>query len=475
MNLLEMDATLVAEAIRQGKLTAQEATETYIERIEAVNPTINAVVEKRYEEARAEAKEADLQLQAGKADGRLFGVPISMKESFDVAGMRTTGGLLHQKDRIIQEDAEIVTLLKREGAIILGKTNTPALCFCQETENKLYGRTNNPWNIACTAGGSSGGEGALIAAGGAAVGIGSDIGGSIRFPAHFNGVIGFKSGNGQVSQHGSYPYNEIPIQERMLGMGAMAKSVRDARTINEIIAHQVPSSQNLQEFTIAMPLHQLHYPITAGTQKALFTVRDAVETDFPLVDETPPYYHESALLWQLAMSIDGARSVATIAFGEKPQRPVRTWLRERLRGNTDLHRYLSWAMVGASLFAPKPSKVERIQATILERDQEVQAYLAKRLLILPVYHTPALRHGQVYKEIFSVRRTFRQFMPFVAYGNTWGLPSLTIPVASEFGMPIGLQILSAVGNEDAIFQLGEWLEPQVRGWKLAEVEMSKPS
>src|SRR5699024_11086350 len=125
--------------------------------------------------------------------------PISIKESFNVSGMKTTGGIIHRQDIIKSRDAITVQKLKDAGAIVLCKTNTPALCFCQETDNKLYGRTNNPWNIKHTAGGSSGGEAALLSVGGAAVGLGSDIGGSIRFPSHFNGVVGFKSGKNEVS------------------------------------------------------------------------------------------------------------------------------------------------------------------------------------------------------------------------------------------------------------------------------------
>ncbi|MFK4997846.1 amidase family protein [Bacillus sp. N9] len=151
-----------------------------------------------------EAEAADLQVNAGNAKGKLFGVPISVKESFHVREMKTTSGLLHRKDMVMTEDAAIVQKLKDEGAIILAKTNTPSLCFCQESDNKLYGRTNNPWDVRKTAGGSSGGEAALIAVGGAAAGIGSDIGGSIRFPSHFNGVIGFKSGRNQVDVGGSF-------------------------------------------------------------------------------------------------------------------------------------------------------------------------------------------------------------------------------------------------------------------------------
>src|SRR5699024_1719466 len=156
----------------------------------------------------------------------LYGVPISIKESFDVIGMKTTGGIVHRKDIIMSKDADVVRQLKDAGAIILCKTNTPALCFCHETDNKLYGRTNNAWNEKKTAGGSSGGEGALIGVGGTPVGMSSDIGGSIRFPSHFNGVVGFKPGMYQVSADGHFPPDKIPIKARMSGIGPIGKSVR---------------------------------------------------------------------------------------------------------------------------------------------------------------------------------------------------------------------------------------------------------
>ena len=196
-SLLDMDATRMAKQIASGQLSSVEATKVYMAHLNHINPNINCVVEDRFSEALKEAAFADQQLKAGEAKGRLFGVPFSMKESFHVEGMKITGGLVHRNEIIANEDADVVAMLKAEGAIIIGKTNTPALCFCQESDNKLYGRTNNPWNIDKTAGGSSGGEGALMAVGGAAAGIGADIGGSIRFPSHFNGVIGFKSGNGR--------------------------------------------------------------------------------------------------------------------------------------------------------------------------------------------------------------------------------------------------------------------------------------
>ena len=188
-NLLHFDATDIASFIREGKITSEEITRTLITHIKEVNNKLNAVVEERFDYALEEAKMADAHIHnASFRQQPLYGVPISVKESIHVKGMKTTGGIYHRKDLIMSENAHVVNLLKSAGAIILCKTNTPSLCFCHETDNKLYGKTNNAWNEQKTAGGSSGGEAALVAVGGSIIGLSSDIGGSIRFPSHFNEI-----------------------------------------------------------------------------------------------------------------------------------------------------------------------------------------------------------------------------------------------------------------------------------------------
>lgn len=467
MSVLDLDATALAEKIRSGEITSTQAATEYISHLEQMNPKVNCLVEKRFEEALREADRCDQLVAKGDAQGSLFGVPISMKEAFDVVGMKTTGGLFH-RGKALTHDAEIVSRLKNEGAVILGKTNTPTLCFCQETDNKLYGRTNNPWDLARTAGGSSGGEGALMALGGAAVGIGSDIGGSIRFPAHFNGVIGFKSGNSQVADDGAYPPFTDPLQTRMLGIGAMAKSVRDARLINGIIAADLPPKRDLADFNVVIPEQQLVYPASYRTRQLLGEVRAQIGKNQMALDEQPPMYQESALLWQLIMSIDGASNVAKEAFAARPANIYKEWLQELFLQNSEWHRNLTWALIGSNMFKPSAAKLDQVRHTVQSGDSQVQEYLADKLLILPVYHSPAPLHGKLYAEIFSVRKTYLKYMPFIAYPNVWGLPSLTIPVGEEDGLPVALQIISTVGNEDAIFQMGEQIEREFRGWKRAE-------
>ncbi|HEY4600338.1 MAG TPA: amidase [Cerasibacillus sp.] len=463
--ILSMDATTLGNKIANQEITSVYATKTYIAHLKKVNSKINCLVEDRFDEALKEAENADKEIkQNGVGHKKLFGVPISMKESFDVVGMKTTGGLLHLKDAIGKKDAEVVARLKAEGAIILGKTNTPALCFCQETDNKLYGRTNNPWDLTKTSGGSSGGEAALLAIGGAAAGIGSDIGGSIRFPSHFNGVIGFKSGNRQVSQDGSFPQADIPLEERMLGIGPMTKSVQDANMMYNIIAKQPAPRRDLTNFTMTI-LPRMNYPMSDETEAMLTMVQKQMEDEFNTLREVPPFFDQSALLWQEMMSIDGGQGMAEITFANNKRKEFREYIKEIFTGKSDVHRYLSWALIGAYLFKPSEKRVLEINSLIAQGDKKLDDYLDERILIFPVYHTGALKHGRVYKEIFSIRKTFLKYMPYVAYANVWGLPSLTIPIQTDKqNLPISVQLMSKNGNEDALFQLGEWLESRNRGY-----------
>lgn len=468
--LLNADSMATADMIKKKEVSSLEITEVYINQLKHINPKINCLVEERFKEAIQEAQLADEQIQQEKntSRGKLFGVPISIKECLDVKDMKTTGGISLLQNAIKSEDSAIAAKLKAEGAIILGKSNTPALCFYQETENKLFGRTNNPWDLTKTVGGSSGGEGALIAAGGAAVGIGSDIGGSIRFPSHFNGVIGFKSGKNQVSYTGGFPEITIPLQERMLGVGAMAKSVRDAELINEIISNSKPESKNLNHFEIIMPVYENTYPLSVRTRELMIQTKEFIEKTFTVHDEIPPYFNQSALLWQLIMSIDGAKSMAETAFGHKSPIILTEYMKEKLFKNANLPHFLTWALFGANLFKPNKKQLNELENTIMEGDEKLAKYLDNRLLILPVYHTGATKHGQVYKELFSIKKTYLKYMPYIAYANVWGLPSLTLPIGEdEYSMPISIQIISLTGNENAIFQLGTLLEKQFRGYKRA--------
>lgn len=464
-SILNMDATTIARKIKERQMTSLDAVTAYIKHIKKVNGRLNAVVEERFATAIEEAKNKDLSIEDTAEIGELYGVPISVKEAYHVAGMKTTGGLLHRNGATAYEDADAVTKLKNSGAVILGKTNTPELCFCQETENKLYGRTNNPWDLTRTVGGSSGGEGALLAAGGAAIGIGSDIGGSIRFPSHFNGVIGFKPGMFQVSAKGHFANIDIPLQQRMLGFGPMGKSVRDMEMVYTIIAQQTPSPKSLDNFQIDIPEATSDFPLSEKSTEALNDITQFLTNHFPTKRDEPPFFEKSALLWQEIMSVDGGESVKNVALPGTNSSVLREYAKEKLAKNASIHAYLSWALIGTKMFKPSAKRISEIESIIEQGDRELNDYLTNRILIFPIYHTGALKHGKVYKEVFSIRKTFLKYMPYVAYANVWGLPSLIIPIGTdENDMPISVQLMSKNGNEDALFQLGKKLESEFRGY-----------
>jgi Asp-tRNA(Asn)/Glu-tRNA(Gln) amidotransferase A subunit family amidase len=232
--LTSLSAVELASMIARGDISSVEAVEAHIERIERVNPALNAVVVKRYDAARAEAQEADKRRARGEVAGPLHGVPITIKESLDVEGTPSTFGLPSRAAILAAQDDLYVARMRQAGAIILGKTNVPQLLFFLESDNPVYGRTNNPWNLERSPGGSSGGQAAIIAAGGSPMGLGTDIGGSIRVPSTFCGIAGLKPTTGRTLDAGRY---SMPFGERAIvsQVGVLARQVADVGLGLEII------------------------------------------------------------------------------------------------------------------------------------------------------------------------------------------------------------------------------------------------
>ena len=225
-DLTSLGARELAQLLARGEASALEATEQYIARIEAVNPKLNAVVAKRYDQARAEARAVDARRARGEAPGALAGVPVTIKECIDVAGLPSTFGLAWRKDHCAEADEAHVARLKAAGAIIVGKTNVAQLLAYIESDNPVYGRTNNPWNLERVCGGSSGGEGSIIAAGGSPLGLGTDIGGSVRYPAAFCGTAAMKPTAGRCDDPGLYSFH-VGQRAIVSQIGVLARNVED--------------------------------------------------------------------------------------------------------------------------------------------------------------------------------------------------------------------------------------------------------
>lgn len=224
--LTALSATEQARLLRQGMLSSLELVNAHIERIESLNPALNAVVVKRWDAARAEAAEADRRRARGDALGALHGVPVTIKECLDLAGTPATFGLPSRAKLLATKDDVYVARLRAAGAIVLGKTNVAQLLIYLESDNPLYGRCNNPWDLARSSGGSSGGEAAIIAGGGSPLGLGTDLGGSLRCPAAFCAVASIKPTAGRLPDAGRY---SLPLGQRAIvsQVGVLARTVAD--------------------------------------------------------------------------------------------------------------------------------------------------------------------------------------------------------------------------------------------------------
>jgi aspartyl-tRNA(Asn)/glutamyl-tRNA(Gln) amidotransferase subunit A len=221
-DLCYLDATELACRIRAREISPVEVTRAHLERIGVVNPVINAIVTPN-PRALDDAWDAEAALMRGELRGPLHGVPITIKDCFDTAGLRTTRGSKLFSDHVARADATAVTRLRNAGGVVLGKTNMPEFALWWESDNLVFGRTRNPWNLERIAGGSTGGEAAALAAGLTALGLGSDVGGSIRQPAHCCGVVGLKPTHGRVPLTGHWPATLL----RHMHVGPLARSVRD--------------------------------------------------------------------------------------------------------------------------------------------------------------------------------------------------------------------------------------------------------
>ena len=251
VSVFRLSAVELARRIRRRELSSHEVVLAHVRRAQRVNPTLNAIVRDRYAAALDDAKRADQRLASGHADPLppFFGVPCTVKEAFAFEGMPNTGGLVARKGRTASRDAVTVARLRAAGAIPLGVTNVSELCMWLESANRVYGRTNNPYDPSRTAGGSSGGEGAVVGAGASPFGLGSDVGGSIRMPAFFDGVFGHKPSSGLVPNFGQFPCAENDAL-LYLATGPLCRRAEDLMPLLRVLAGPHPDDPVCR----AMPL-----------------------------------------------------------------------------------------------------------------------------------------------------------------------------------------------------------------------------
>jgi amidase len=309
-DLWRLDATEQARLIRTGAISSVELTKETLKRVDAINPKINAIVDLMADEAQKAATAADKKTRAGEPLGALHGVPVTVKINVDFAGRANTNGVVAYKDNIGKEDNPVVSNIRKSGAIIIGRTNTPAFSMRWFTDNALHGRTLNPWNKEVTPGGSSGGASASLITGMGAIGHGNDIGGSIRYPAYACGLQGIRPSFGRVPTFNpSLPAERPHVAQYASMQGPLARSIRDLRlSLDAMAARDVRDP-------LWIPLTPVSVPNAGPTKVALFDEWEGCKADPQVADAmkksakwledagyvveraAPPYFREATTLW----------------------------------------------------------------------------------------------------------------------------------------------------------------------------------
>jgi Asp-tRNA(Asn)/Glu-tRNA(Gln) amidotransferase A subunit family amidase len=461
-----LSAVQMAERVRCKDLSPVDLVEAHLKRIEQLNPKLNAFVQVDAERVRQQARLAEEAVGKRDALGPLHGVPVSIKSSIAVAGLRHEAGTRLRAGSIASQDAVLVSRLKAAGAIVLGVTNTPELLMAWETNNLLYGRTNNPWDLSRTAGGSSGGEAAAIASGCSAGGVGSDGGGSIRVPAHFTGICGLKPTPGRIPATGHFPDSVGPLA--LLGVvGPMARTVADLKTLFEVIAGPDeadtsaapvpvpwPKRGALKNVCIAYFADDGRTPVTPETRVAIQTAAKVLEeAGFHVQPFRPEGLEDARQLWWKFFGVAGGMLLRSLTKGrENELSPL-------------LKEFLSWA-------AAEPAHTgESLLDTWIQRDM-VRAKIFRQMrdypvLLCPVASIPAFRHGERAWQIDGKSVPYLDAWSYTEWFNLLGMPAVAVPTdKSSDGLPIGVQISTRPWQEELVLSIAEILEKECGGRRL---------
>lgn len=465
--LTTKSVTELAALIRSRSISPVDVVEAHLRRIEDINPSLNAIVTLA-DDAIAQARIAETALTRGNDVGPLHGVPLTIKDTIDTQGVRTTGGSRLLADHVPDRDATVVARLKAAGAIVLGKTNTPEMAIPYETDNPVFGRTNNPHNPLMTPGGSSGGEAAAIAACLSPAGLGSDLSGSIRVPAHFCGIAGLKPTAGRVPSDG-----QTPAASGLLSLGEcvgpMARHVKDLDLLFRVISdaaqfeirHNLPPEPlaSLAGMRVALYYGDDTVPITEETREAIGAAAQALgKAGLEVNEAKPPGISEGSRLW-----ID--------LFA----RAAREQLREFYQGReSEAGPLVSPALrADGSEETELGAKIERAEAlakALVERERLREKILrwmkTTPLILMPVGAAPAFAHGAARVDVRGQSLSIFRAFGYTHAANVFGLPSAAVPAGrSGEGLPIGVQIIGRPLEERIVLAAAAAIEEALGGWQ----------
>ncbi|MFW0887195.1 UNVERIFIED_CONTAM: amidase [Pseudomonas sp. JL1] len=462
MSLFNPDTLTLREMaglLRRGVLTSVTLLEFYLQRIAERNRHINALIQLApVEELRRQAREADEMARVGQISGPLHGIPITIKDVLHVRGFKMSRGLGELLGEPSEQDATAVARLRQAGAIILGISNVPELCMAFETENLVYGRTLNPHDLQRSAGGSSGGEAAAIAAGCSPAGLASDACGSVRIPAHFNGICGLKLTQGRVPLTGQFPNDRSGLFHMTSAFGVLGRYVDDLALLGQLISGadgQDPDTVDVP-FTASEPLANLRValfsassrpPVSAAVSQVLQHVERCLG---PVVAEVstvaPPMLDEACdVLWRVFITgADAGRGWRQL-FKSMNKRRFTPAIAQLL----DMSEAVELTV----------DEVKRDWIMIDTFRYELAKFFKQHdLFICPVFPDVAFRHGESLED----RDRYAFVFPFSLSGS----PAVVIRAGTDptTGMPIGIQIVGPHWQEERLLAVAAFLERELERW-----------
>jgi aspartyl-tRNA(Asn)/glutamyl-tRNA(Gln) amidotransferase subunit A len=454
-NIVQMDATRIAQLIAQRELSPVEVMQVHLDRIAAVNPQLNAIVTLA-DGAMEDARKAEAAVMSGTQLGPLHGVPFTVKDGIDTAGVLTQRGSPIFRGRVPDTDATVVARLKAAGAILIAKTNPPEFSYSIETDNLLTGQTNNPWNLDYTPGGSSGGESAAIAAGMSPLGVGSDLSISLRGPAAHTGIVGFKATHGRLPMTGHWPR----VPRRFWHIGPMARSVRDVALAYSLMA----GPDGADGFSISSPELDTGVGATSTRQlrvgwlaspgffgptdpEVVATVKAAAhalsnagyhveQVRLPVLEQADA----NSVLWQL-QQMESQPEFKKVTAGHE----------------AEIFRHAKLVLDAAD--TPIADFVAAEQAIERLRDSFAEYFQRHDVLLGPVTPFPATRHGLKDLVVDGVTVSPFHVMSATSPFSLTGMPALSMRFGtSHDGLPIGVQIVSSWLAESTVLKVASALE-----------------
>lgn len=476
--LLE-SATSLSKKIRKQELTSVQVLESFIRRVKEVNPLLNCMVDERFEEAMKEAKEADDLIKSGKfteeelAKQKPFlGVPISTKDCISVKGMLHTSGLYERRDVRAQKDADTMALMREAGAIPFALTNISEVCMWWESNNTVHGRTRNAYDTNRIVGGSSGGEGCIQAAAASPFGLGSDIGGSIRMPAFFNGIFGHKPSKNVVSNNGQFPMPFTEEQNSFLGIGPMVRHAEDLRPVLKIIAGEKAPLLKLDEPVDLQKVKffyqesdgggRLVSPVDADIINGIHRIVQHLQTKLkvPVEQVQLQSFRQSATIWFANMKDDSGYGfeyqLGNLKRAVNPYIELLKWF-----VGASKHTFIGLltAILDKSQCQFGSSKYHHLVKKRNELLVEMQQLLGDNgVLIYPTHPTVAPYHNEPLIRPIN--------FSYTGIINVLGFPATSIPLGKlgSEGLPIGIQVVANFNQDRLCLAVAEELEKAFGGW-----------